>query len=60
MAKVYSILEKKMLEFYDNDADEHGTNLNQKSVVASFNNRDQIDTKAIAVQLKKTTYFCIA
>ena len=52
MAKVYSILEKiaKMLEFYDNDEDEHGTNLNQKSVVASFNNRDQIDTKAIAVQ----------
>ena len=56
MAKVYSNLEKntKMIEFYDNDEDEQGTNLNQKSVAASFNNRELIIKKAIAIKLKKT------
>lgn len=55
MAKVYSNLEKntKMIEFYDNDEDEQGTNLNQKSVAASFNNRELIIKKAIAIKLKK-------
>lgn len=43
-----------MLEFYDdNDEDEQGTNLNKKSVAASFNNREQIDTETIAVQFKE-------
>ena len=54
MAKVYSILEKntKIIEFYDNDEDEQGTNLIQNSVAASFNNRELLIEKAIAIQLK--------